>query len=349
MQRLEIRGKPVGLDAPVFIIGEAGSNHNGRLETAHELIDVAARAGVDAVKFQTFRAERLYPRSAGTSDYLGSETPIFDIIRSLEMPEEWLGELRDHAWSSDLAFLSTPFHVEAVDLLDRYVDAFKVASYELTHDPLLEAVAARGKPVILSTGAVELSEVRHAVGVLNEKDCVGLVLLQCTAAYPTPLESANVRALVTLRETLDVLSGLSDHTRDPTAAPMAATALGAAVIEKHFTLSNRMTGPDHAYALEPEELKRMVGAVRRVEAVLGDGVKRVQPVEEELRHFAQRSIFTTRDVQRGDRFDTGNVDVLRHGKRERGLPPKELARVMASRAARDLEAETPLTGADLAE
>ena len=349
MHSLEIRGKTIGLDAPVFIIGEAGSNHNGRLDIAHELIDVAARSGVDAVKFQTFKAERLYPRSAGTSDYLGSTTPIFDIIRSLEMPEAWLGELRDHAWSSGLAFLSTPFHVEAVELLDDYVDAFKIASYELTHDPLLQAVAARGKPVLLSTGAVELPEVRHAVQVLNEKSCAGLVLLQCTAAYPAPADAANVRALVTLRDTLDVLSGLSDHTRDPTAAPMAATALGAVVIEKHFTLSNEMPGPDHGYAVEPDELTRMVSAVRRVEAVLGDGIKRVQPVEEELRHFAQRSIFTTRAVHEGERFGVDNVDVLRHGKRERGLPPKELARVMASRAARDLDPETPLTGMDLAE
>lgn len=344
----EINGKTVGPGEPVFIIAEAGSNHNRKLEWAHRLIDVAIRAKADAVKFQTFEAKRLYPKNAGRSDYLGVETPIYEIIEAMEMPSEWLPQLRDHVHEGGLAFLSTPFHEEAVELLDPYVDAFKMASYELTHDPLLRAVAARGKPVLLSTGACDIDDVRHAAAVLKDAGCPNLVLLQCTAAYPTPPDAANVRALVTLREELGLMTGLSDHTRDPTAAPMAATSLGAVAIEKHFTLSNELDGPDHAFAVEPDELVRLVQGVRRTEAVLGTGVKNVQPVEEELHAFARRSIFTTSVVRRGERFSRSNIDVLRAGKLGHGLAPGELERVLGSVASRDIPAEAPLADSDLA-
>jgi N-acetylneuraminate synthase len=348
-QPFEIRGRQIGGDAPTFVIAEAGSNHNGSLELAHRLVDAAADAGVDAVKFQTFRAERLYTRSAGTSDYLKNDTPIFELIRSIEMPPEWLPELRDQAHGRGIAFLSTPFHEEAVELLDPYVDAFKIASYELTHEPLLREVARRGKPVLLSTGASDLDEARRAVDILRDTGCAELVVLQCTASYPTTPEAANVRALVTLREQLAVLSGLSDHTRDAEAAPMAAVALGASVIEKHFTLSNDLEGPDHAFAVEPQELARLVRGVRRVEAVLGTGAKSVHESEHELRTFARRSIFTTRPIQEGESFSRRNVDILRAGKLEAGLPPAALERVLRAAAARDIAAETPLSESDLAD
>jgi sialic acid synthase SpsE len=345
---IAINGRTIGPGAPVFVIAEAGSNHNGRREMALELIDAAANAGADAVKFQTFQAQRLYPRTAGTSDYLGSAMPIYDIIEAMEMPPDWLPELRERAHALNLAFISSPFHEEAVTALEPFVDAFKVASYELTHAPLLERVAAAGKPVILSTGASTLEETRTAVAQLQRSGCDALVVLQCTAAYPTPLEAANVRALVTLADELDVLTGLSDHTRDPTAAPMTATALGAVVIEKHFTLSNALPGPDHAFAVEPDELARLVQAVRRVEAVLGTGIKAIDPVEDELRHFARRSIFATRAIRAGERFTRDNVDVLRHGKLAAGLPPDALPEVLGASAARDIAADTALTREDLA-
>lgn len=346
--RLKVRDRELGPGLPVFVIAEAGSNHNGESEMAHRLIEAAAAAGADAVKFQTFKARRLYPRSAGTSDYLESETPIYDLIRKMEMPPDWLPGLRDHAHESGLAFISSPFDEEAVDLLDPHVDAFKIASYELTHTPLLRAVAGRGKPVLLSTGASRLDEVRGAVDVLREAGCADPVLLQCTAAYPTPPEAANVRALVTLRDRFGLMAGLSDHTRDPTAAPMAAAALGAVVIEKHFTLDNDLPGPDHAFAVEPEELGRLVRAVRRVEAVLGSGDKQVHPREEELRAFARRSLFTIRAVRAGERFSRENIDVLRHGQLAAGLAPSELGRVLGCVAARDVPTETALSESDLA-
>lgn len=345
----EIRGRSVGGGAPCWIVAEAGSNHNGSLETALRLIDAAADAHADAVKFQTFEARRLYPRAAGTSDYLGDPTPIFDIIQAMELPESWLPRLRDHAHARGLAFVSSPFHEEAVAVLDPWVDAFKIASYELTHRPLLRAVAARGKPVLMSTGASSLEEIAEAVEALRDAGCDRLALLQCTAAYPTPPEAANVRALVTLAQRFGLPTGLSDHTRDPVAAPIAAAALGAAVIEKHFTLSNRLPGPDHAFAVEPGELARLVARVRDVERVLGSGEKSVHAVEGELRDFARRSIFTTAPIRAGERFTRDNVDVLRHGKLAHGLPPAELERVLTAVAARDLDAERALLAADLAD
>lgn len=345
---VRIHGKSIGAGQPAFVIAEAGSNHNGSLDIAHRLVDVAARAGADAIKFQTFEAKHLYPRGAGRSDYLGVETPIFDLIEAMEMPPAWLGELAAHAHDAGLAFLSSPFHEEAVELLAPHVDAFKIASYELTHEPLLEHVAARGGAVLLSTGAADLDEARRAVDVLARCGCEELILLQCTAAYPAPLEAINVRAMTTLARELGVPAGLSDHSRDPTAAPMAAAALGAAVIEKHFTLSNALPGPDHAFAVEPDELRRLVEGVRRVEAALGSGIKAVHPVEHELRAFARRSVFTIRPVAGGEAFSRDNVAVLRNGKLGAGLAPAELGRVLAATAARDLAAETPLSETDLA-
>jgi len=343
----EIRGRPLGLSGPCFIIAEAGSNHNGSFEQALALIDVAADAGCDAVKFQVFKAKRLYPKAAGQSDYLGDPRSIFDIIAAMELPEDWLPRLREHAHARELAFIASPFHEEAVAVLDPFVDAFKIASYELTHAPLLREVAARGKPVILSTGASELDEVREAVAILERAGCRELALMQCTAAYPSPPEAVNVRALVTLRETFSIPSGLSDHSEDPVVAPMAAAALGAGVLEKHYTLSKRLPGPDHAFAIEPEGLTRLVAGVRAVERVMGSGRKSVHGVEGELRQFARRVLMTTRPIATGEAFSRTNVDVLRRGKLQGGLAPSRLDEVLASVATRDIPAETPLTDADL--
>ncbi len=348
-QSFEIRSVPVGPGAPCYIIAEAGSNHLGRLDVALEMVDLAAQAGANAIKFQTFEASRLYPRSAGVSDYLGDPRPIFEVIQSVQMPPEWLPKLRERANECDLAFISTPFHEEAAEQLAPYVDAYKIASYELTHEPLLAAVASKGKPIILSTGASLLDEVRAAVELLESVGCKDLALMQCTAAYPAPLESLNLRALATLNERFGVPTGLSDHSHDPRVAPIAAVALGARLLEKHFTISNHLPGPDHPFAIEPAALAEMVHCVRAAEDVLGSGRKVIQPVERELRHFARRSVMTTVEVKAGEPFGRANVDVLRHGMLAPGLAPRCLPRVLHSTAARDLPAEHPLQEADLEE
>ncbi len=348
MKGFDIWGKPVGDGAPCFIIAEAGSNHNGDLGMARELVEVAAQCGADAVKFQTFKASKLYPKSAGKSDYLGVDTSIYDIIKAMEMPEEWLGELCELSHSLGMAFISSPFHEEAVALLDPYVDAYKIASYELTHEPLLREVAARDKPIIMSTGASTMPEVRQSVDVLRSLGCDKLVVLQCTAAYPAPLESAQVSALVHIRESLGVLSGLSDHTENAALAPTVAASLGACLVEKHYTLSKDLPGPDHAFAIEPEGLAALVQGVRGAEMARGHGRKEVHPVEDELRSFARRSIFSTQEIKAGQTFSRENLDILRQGKLGSGLAPSYLPQVLKGVAARDIEADRPLQPEDVA-
>ncbi|MEM1451243.1 MAG: GNAT family N-acetyltransferase [Planctomycetota bacterium] len=345
--RLKIWTEDVGDGCPCFVVAEIGSNHNGSLERAREMVAMAADAGADAVKFQTFRASRLYPRTAGTSDYLGLETPIYDIIEAMEMPEEWLAELAALSHDLGLAFLSSPFHEEAVGVLAPHVDAMKVASYEMTHEPLLDAVAASGKPLVMSCGASTFEETAHAVRRLQAKGVRDLVLLQCTAAYPSPPESIEVGALVELRERLGVLTGLSDHSEDPAAAPAVAASLGAVLVEKHVTMSKSLPGPDHAFAIEPDGLAALVRAVREAETLRGRGRKRVHPVEEELRTFARRSIFTTRAIVAGEALSRANVDVLRQGKAGVGLAPRRIDEVIGGRAARDLAEGAPVSPGDV--
>lgn len=336
MNAVSIAGRPVGAGHPCFIIAEAGSNHNGSLDQAKRLIDVAAQAGADAVKFQLFRAEKLYPRKAGRSDYLRTERSIYDIVADMEMPYEWLQELSDHCKERGLIFLASVFDEESVDRLDPYVPAYKVASYEMTHLPLVRYIARKGKPVIIATGTATLEEVRETVGAFTETGNRSLLLMQCTAAYPAPMEALNVRAIVTLRDAFQVPVGLSDHSRDPLVGPVAATALGANLLEKHFTLSNRLPGPDQPFAVEPEELTQMIQAVRRTEKALGDGRKVVQEPERELRSFARRQIFAAKDIQPGEPLTAGNLAVLRRGKLPEGLEPRHYQEILGRRALRSI-------------
>lgn len=345
--RIHINGRPVGDGAPCHVVAEIGSNHDRELATARRMIEIAAECGADSVKFQTFEAKRLYPRGAGKSDYLGLDTDIFDIIAAMEMPPEWLGELSGLAHDLGLAFLSSPFHPEAVELLEPHVDAFKVASYELTHEPLLRAVAATDKPVIISSGASTFEEVERAVRLLRGAGKRDLVVLQCTACYPAPLETIDAAVATEYRRRLGVLSGLSDHSLDPVAAPAAAAALGACMVEKHYTLSKDREGPDHAFAVEPEGLAALVRGVRAAERAAGRPRKRVHGVEEELRTFARRSLFLTSPVGRGEELTADNVDVLRNGKLGSGLEPRYLEAVLGARATRDLTAPAPLQAEDV--
>jgi N,N'-diacetyllegionaminate synthase len=335
----------IGDGQPCYVIAEAGSNHDGRLEQARRLIDVAAEAGADAVKFQLFRASKLYARGAGRSEYLKLDRSIYDVIADMEMPYEWLPALADHSASRSIDFLASAFDEESVDRLDPLVRAYKIASYEMTHLPLVRYTAARGKPLIVSTGTADLLEVGETVAAMAGRP---LALMQCTAAYPAPLDALNLRAIVTMKAAFGVPVGLSDHSRDPLVGPLAAVALGANLLEKHFTLSNRLPGPDHAFAVEPDELALLVRKVREAESALGSGDKTVQPVEQELRRFARRAIFVARDVASGEPLGPDNLVILRCGALEPGLPPSAWDRVVGRRAARPLSAQAPLTAADYA-
>jgi N-acetylneuraminate synthase len=219
-------------------------------------------------------------------------------------------------------FLSTPFDERSARELEEYVPAWKVASYTSSHVPFLEFLAGTEKPIIMSTGAHDLDEVAESVEVLQEAGVSDLVLLQCVAAYPTPLSDINVRVVETLREEFGVPAGLSDHTLDPVTAPSTAVALGASVVEKHFTLDKSMEGPDHEFALELDELDRMVSAVRDTEAALGTDKKQLSKIEEELHNKARRAIHTVADIEAGEEFTEKNLGVLRPGSKKRGLHPK---------------------------
>lgn len=342
-----IGGRAIGDNLPVFIVAEAGSNHDRDYGQALALIDVAAEAGADAVKFQSFEAARLYPRSAGQCSYLDSPESIYDIVDRIAMPAAWIPGLAAHCERRGVAFMSTVFDERAAAVVDPHVQVHKIASYELTHTPLVRAVARLGKPVIVSTGAASLDEVREVVRTIEEEGNRRIVICQCTAKYPAPLEALNLKAIPALREATGCLVGLSDHSREPILAPVAAVALGACLIEKHFTLRNDLPGPDHRFAVEPAELRRMVDAVRDAERAVGDGIKRVHDVEHELRTFARRSIFTTRAVRRGERLGESSIAVLRCGDRGFGLPPSAYELVIGRVAVRDLPADVPVTDSDL--
>ncbi|MBI3953638.1 MAG: N-acetylneuraminate synthase family protein, partial [Chloroflexi bacterium] len=288
---VQIAQRSIGEREPCFIIAEAGSNHNGSLAQAKRLIDVAAEAGADAVKFQLFRASKLYPKSAGESEFLKMARPIYDIIADMEMPYEWLPELAGYCQEKGIIFLASVFDEESADRMDPYVPAHKIASAEMTHLPLVQHVARKGKPVIISTGTADMGEVAATVEAFLQTGNKRLMLMQCTTFYPAPLESLNLRGMVTMKDAFGVPVGFSDHSRDPLVGPLAAVALGANLLEKHFTLSNRLPGPDHSYALEPLELRLMVQKMREVEQALGSGKKEVQAAEAELRRFARRSVF----------------------------------------------------------
>jgi len=346
LKKIPIGGRYVGEGEPCYLVAEAGSNHNGSLEQALAMIDAAKAANVDAVKFQNFRAEKLYPQNAGISDYLPIKKPIYDIIKSLEMPPAWIPTLAEYCKTKDLTFFSAPFDEESADALEPYVDLFKIASYEITHMPLIRHVARKHKPVILSTGTADIEEVRQAVAWCRSEGNDQVILLQCTASYPAPPASLNVRALVTMREEFGLPTGLSDHSRDPLVAPMAAVALGAYVIEKHFTLSNSLPGPDHGYAVEPHELAAMVAAVRDLEEVLGTGEKVRQSVERDLHAFARRYIYSTKRIRKGETLTNNNLAVLRRGQLPSGLEPRQWDSVVGRKAARNIEEGSPIAEDD---
>ncbi len=342
MDSFEIGDRAIGPGEPTYVIAEAGSNHNGDLDTAKELIDVAADAGADAVKFQTFRAEDLYVDDRDMVD--DPENSTYALLESLEQPYEWIPELYEHCKKRDVQFMSSPFDEQSAAELAEYVPAFKVASFTLSHHPFLEKLAEYDKPVIMSTGVHEQAEIEEAVEVLRENGVEEIALLHCVSSYPTPLEEINVRAVETLDREFDTVVGFSDHTTDPATAPAAAIALGASVVEKHFTLDKEMEGPDHSFALEPDELKEMIDQIRATEIVLGDGSVSVSNVESDTIQRARRAIFAARQIETGERIDRDAVQILRPGDvNDDGLAPAALEEVVGSTAAETIYTDEPIS------
>lgn len=300
MNSVVIGGRSIGPPNPCFIIAEAGVNHNGDLAMARKLVDAAVAAGADAVKFQTFRADRLAAPDAPLAPYQAERPDApksqYELLKGLELPASAYRRLRDYGAGKGILFLSTPFDEDSLALLAELdLPAYKIPSGEIVNLPFLSAVAGLGKPVILSTGMASLGEIETALSALREGGCSEVVLLHCVSAYPAPIEQCNLRAIPLLARTFGVPVGFSDHTLG-TVAALAAVALGACMIEKHFTLDRTLPGPDHAASLEPRELAQMVLDIRAVEAALGRPVKERQPCEEENAGLVRKSLLIAGDL-----------------------------------------------------
>lgn len=321
-----------------LVIAEAGVNHNGDIDLAFKLVDAAARAGADMVKFQTFRAQNLVTRGARKAGYQERQTGTgesqLDMLRRLELDESSHRGLLAHCKASGIGFLSTGFDSQSVDLLlELGVDWLKIPSGEITNLPYLRHIGGAGRQVILSTGMADQDETGQALAALEAAGTPrsAITVLHCTTEYPAPMASVNLRAMLTLRDAFGVRVGYSDHTRGIEVA-VAAVALGACVIEKHFTLDRGLPGPDHQASLEPDELAAMVSSIRNVEVALGDGVKRASEFELANRDVVRRSLVALRPIRSGESFSAENVAAKRPGT---GLSPMRWDDIMGRKASRD--------------
>ena len=344
MTGFAVNGRRLGPGVPVYVVAEMSANHNQSFEQAVKLVESAKEAGADAVKLQTYTPDTMTIRcdrpefrvSGGT---LWDGRTLYDLYGEAYTPWDWQPKLKEVADKLGLDLFSTPFDYTAVDFLEQMgVLAYKIASFELVDTALLRKVAATGKPVMLSTGMAWLAEIEEAVQTLRQGGCTQLALLKCNSGYPAPPEEMNLRTIPHLAEAFHVPVGLSDHTLG-IAVPVAAVALGACIIEKHFTLSRAAGGPDSAFSLEPQEFKSMVDAVRVAERALGE--VRYEATEHEAAGRAfRRSLFVVADMKAGDVFTEKNVRSIRPG---HGLAPELLPEVLGRRAAKDIARGTPLT------
>lgn len=323
-----------------FIIAEAGVNHNGSLELAKKMINVAKEAGADAVKFQTFNSEKGVTKTAGKAEYqkteTGSNETLYDMIKKLELDTKAHYELLKYCQECDILFMSTPFDHESIELLcDMGLEIFKIPSGEITNLPYLRHIGSLKKEVILSTGMADIKEIEDALNILTsagtEKDKI--TVLHATTEYPCPFDEVNLKAMHTIRDTFDVKVGYSDHTKG-IEVPVAAVALGATIIEKHFTLDNNMKGPDHKASLEPHELNAMVSAIRNIEKALGDGVKRPSRSEIKNMAIARKSIVASCSIKKGELLSEENITAKRPGT---GICPMCWDEVLGSAAKKDYE------------
>lgn len=339
---INISGKSIGKNQPVFIIAEAGVNHNGRLDLALKLIDEAAKAGADAIKFQTFRAEQVVTVSGKMADYqkrnIGKTESQLAMLKKLELKEKYYPALIRRAKELGIIFLSTPHGgFESVDFLQKMkVPAFKFGSGDLTNHPLLEYAAKFKKPMVVSTGMSTLKEVETAVKAIKKIGNNKIAVLHCTTNYPTPLDEVNLLAMKTMEKKLGLLIGYSDHT-EGLKVSVAAAVLGARIIEKHFTLDKNLSGPDHLASLNPQELKLLVSSIRNVEKALGSGKKVPFLSEKKVAKIARKSLVTIRAIKKGEKFTLKNLGIKRPGI---GLPPKYFDKVLGKKAKKDIPADT---------
>lgn len=350
VSELRVAGRVIGPGHPCFIVAEAGVNHNGDVDIARRLIDVAVQAGADAVKFQTFKAERVLAVDAPKADYqierTGRGESQLAMAKRLELPFDAFRQLSDYCYQQRSLFLSTPFDEESADFLAALgVPLFKIPSGELTNLSLLAHVARYGRPMIVSTGMSTLNEVEAAVRTIEGEGNQTLALLHCTSSYPADPAESNLRAMETLRTTFGCPVGYSDHTPGLDVA-LAAAALGACIIEKHVTLDRTLPGPDHRASLEPNELCALVAGIRRVESALGDGIKRPTAGEMNTRAVARRSVVAARPLDAGRTIRPEDLAAKRAA--VVGLSPARMPELIGRKLLRPLDADAVLQMDDLA-
>lgn len=322
----------------VFIIAEAGVNHNGDLRIAEEMIDIAVKAGADAVKFQTFTAQNLVCMNAKKANYQLETTnqseSQFEMLKKLELTLDMHKRLIEYCNQKNIMFMSTPFDLESIDMLVQLgISIIKIPSGEITNYPYLKRIGSTGLRVILSTGMSSLDEVKEAIKVLKENGSTDITVLHCNTEYPTPMKDVNLNAMITLERTLGITVGYSDHTKG-IEIPIAAVALGAKIIEKHFTLDESMEGPDHKASIEPEELVEMVKAIRNVELALGNGVKESSESEKKNIEIVRKSIVAARRIKKGEIFSEDNITTKRPGT---GISPMKWNDIIGKTAKREFE------------
>lgn len=336
-----------------FIIAEAGVNHNGSLDTALAMVDAAVQAGADAVKFQAFKAERLVTGTASKAGYqienTGASESQADMLKRLELSPEMHRELFSYCSEKNIIFMSTPFDEESADMLDHLgMDIFKVPSGEITNKDLLQHIAAKGREIILSTGMSFLEEVGKAVSWINDawsdlEKKPQLTLLHCVSSYPADVEDSNLLAMKTMEEAFGFPVGYSDHTLGIEVA-VAVVAMGAKVIEKHFTLDRNMDGPDHKASLEPDELRSMVTAIRNIEKAIGDGVKRPVKNEENTREVARKSLVARKEIKSGNTISPDDIEIKRPGT---GILPEFKDKVVGMKTISDIAADSIIRWEDI--
>lgn len=368
---MKITNKEIGIGKPIYIIAEAGVNHNGDINLAKKLVDAAVYAGVDAVKFQTFKAELIVTKDAKQADYqsqnIGKVESQFDMLKRLELTEKDFYELKKYCEKKGIEFLSTPHsEIWSVDLLENLdISCYKIGSGDLTNIPILKYIAKLEKPVILSSGMANMEEIKEGIDSIKEEGNKQIVMLHCTTSYPCPENKVNLRAMQTIKENVDCLVGYSDHTTGLETA-IISTCLGAVMFEKHFTLDNNMEGPDHKASLEPDKLKQIVDAIRFVEennitdpyeafdrlnkltsnhykfnkdlieVILGKSEKNPDPEEIEIAKVARKSIVVLKDINEGEFFTELNIGIRRPGE---GLPPKYITSLIGKKANKNLKKE----------
>ena len=344
MNIVEINGRKIGTDHPTYLVAELSGNHNQNFEQAVEMVKAAGDAGADAIKLQTYTPDTITIDCDNEYFVIREGTvwegkTLYELYQEAYTPWEWQPKLKEIANELGMDLFSTPFDSTAVDFLEEMeVPCYKIASFEIVDLPLINKVAATGKPMIISTGMATLAEIGEAVTTAREAGCSQLCLLKCTSAYPASPEMMNLRTIPHLSEKFDVVAGLSDHTLS-LEVPVTAVALGARVVEKHFTLDRNLPGPDSTFSLEPQEFKEMVESVRTVEKALGS-ISYGSSDDEKASRIFRRSLFVVEDMEEGDEFKVENVRSIRPGL---GLHPRHLSEIIGGRAKVAIKRGTPLT------